>query len=152
MSSETLASTALPDPGVRHLNDEAFANSARPDRGFERECVISRRDLELLLRGAESEREIGYRNLFTGVAITSVFGLLGTIAPHFDDFVSVGANPVESVLLIMLSAVTLASSTLAVFFHRRLRNSGSGAYQLLDRHIRTQLERPADLNDPRQWP
>ncbi len=152
MSSETLASTALQDQGFGSVNDEAFAKSTLADRGLERECVISRRDLELLLRGAESERETGYRNLFVGVALSSGFGLLSTIVPHFDELVSAGAKPVESLLLILLSAVTLASSTLAIFFHRRLRSNGSGAYRLLDRHIRTQLEQPEELNDPRHWP
>lgn len=152
MSSEPLASTALPDPGIRPINDEAFTKTPHSDRGFERECVISRRDLEVLLRGAESEREIGYRNLSAGVALSSGLGLLSTVAPSLDELLSAGANPMQSLLLILLSAITLASSTLTVFFHRRLQNTGSGAYRLLDRHIRTQLDQPADLSDPRHWP
>ncbi len=134
MSSETLAA-ALPDPSFGH------------------ECVISRRDLEILLRGAESERETGYRNLFAGVAVSCGFGILSTIAPRFGELVSIGVEPVESILLILLSAVTLASGILAVFFHRRLRGAGlRGAYRHLDRHIRTQLEQPAEIDDPRHWP
>ena len=56
-------------------NRESFEPRFVPETGSERECVISRRDLEILLRGAESERETGYRNLFAGVAVSCGFGL-----------------------------------------------------------------------------
>ncbi len=135
------------------MNSEAHAGVAIPDPGFSRDCVISRRELEILLRGAESEREIGYRNLFAGIAASSGFGTLSTIAPRFGELISAGVEPLESMLLILLIAVTLASGALAVFFHRRLRAAGAGeAYRILDRHIRAQLEHPADLDDPRHWP
>lgn len=132
-------SVAMPDPKF--------------DRDRDRDCVISRHDLEILLRGAESEREIGYRNLFVGVAASSGFGILSTMLPRFGELISVGIGPLQSMLLILLIAVTLASGALAIFFHRRLRTAGvSEAYRVLDRHIRTQLEHPAELDDPRHWP
>lgn len=135
MSSESQGSVAISDPGFGH------------------DCVISRRDLRLLLRGVESEREIGYRNLFAGIAVSCGFGLLSTVAPRFGELVSIGADPVESLLLILLTAATLASGAVAIFFHRRLRVAGSrGAYRVLDHHIRTQLEHPVDTDDPRHWP
>lgn len=124
---------------------------ATPDSGFGRDCVISRHDLEILLRGAESEREIGYRNLFAGIAASSGIGILSTIAPRFSELVSTGIGPLQAILLILLIAVTLASGALAMFFHRRVA-SASEAYRVLDRHIRTQLEHPAELDDPRHWP
>ncbi len=120
---------------------------------FGRDCVISRHDLEILLRGAESEKEIGYRNLFAGIAASSGFGILSTIGPRLGELASAGVEPLESILLILLIAVTLASGALAVFFHRRLKVTGAGgAYRVLDRHIRTQLEHPTELDDPRHWP
>ncbi len=132
---------------------ETHASARIPGAGLGRDCVISRNDLEVLLRGAESEREMGYRNLFTGVAASCGFGTVSVIALHFHERVSVGAEPVEAMLLILLAAVTLASGVLAVFFHRRLRTDGShGTYRLLDRHIRAQLKGPAEPNDPRRWP
>ena len=136
MSNKNQAGVAIPDPGIGH------------------ECVISRRDLELLLRSVESEREAGYRNLFAGIAVSCGFGILSTIAPRFGELISGGANAVESILLILLCAVTLASSALAVFFHRRLQTAGSrGAYRKLDHHIRAQLEQPAELEEAAcYWP
>ncbi len=129
------------------------AHVAIPDPEFGRDCVISRRDLEILLRSAETEREIGYRNLFGGIAASSGFGTLSTIAPRFGELVSTGVEPLQSILLILLIAVTLASGALAIFFHRRLKVTGAGgAYRILDRHIRAQLEHPVELDDPRHWP
>ncbi len=134
------------------MNREAHG-AATPDPEFGRDCVISRHDLEILLRGAESEREIGFRNLFAGVAASSGFGILATVAPHFGELVSAGLGPLQSILLILLSAVTLASGALALFFHQRLRTAGvSEAHRILDGHIRAQLEHPAELDDPRHWP
>ena len=63
MSSEAQAGVVIPDPGFRHTPDQS---------PFRCECVISRGDLEILLRGAESEREIGYRNLSAGIAVNNV--------------------------------------------------------------------------------
>ena len=124
-----------------------------PDTGFGPDCVISRGDLEMLLRGAESEREIGYRNLFAGIAISCGFGTFSAVAPRFSELASTGAQPLESLLLILLSAGTLAAGTLALFFHRRLRIAGPHSVnRVLDRHIRAQLEEPAELDDPRHWP
>ncbi len=135
MSSQTQDTGAIPEPGFGH------------------DCVISRHHLEILLRGAESEKEIGYRNLSAGIAISCGFGTLSTIAPHFGELFSIGANLMQSILLILLIATTLASSALAVFFHRRLQVGGSHrAYRLLGRHVRAQLEHPAELDDPRHWP
>ncbi len=135
------------------MSSEARVGATIPDPGFGHDCLISRRDLEILLRGAESEREIGYRNLFAGIAVSSGFGTASTIAPHFGELISSGTPPVTSILLILLTAVTLASGALAVFFHRRLRETDSrGAHRLLDHHIRAQLEEPAELDDPRRWP
>ncbi len=128
-------------------------SAAIPNAGFGGDCVISRRDLEVLLRSAESEREIGYRNFCAGIAVSCGLGLLGTIVPNFGELVSVGADLVESILLILLAAVTLASSALAIFFHRRLRIVGSRrACRDLHHHIREQLEHPAEPDDPRHWP
>ena len=135
------------------MSHETPAGAAIPERGFGRECVISRHDLEILLRGAESERELGYRNLFIGIAASCGLGILSTIAPRSGELFADGADPVASILLILLTALTLASSALAIFFHRRLQITGSrGVYRLLDRHIRAQLEQPAELDDPRHWP
>ncbi len=135
------------------MNGKPNGGTALPAPGFGGDCVISRHDLEVLLRGAESEREIGYRNLFAGIATSCGLGMLGMIASHFGEPVSVGADPVESILIILLTAVTLASSALAIFFHRRLQvDSSRGACRKLNRHIREQLEHPAEPDDPRRWP
>ncbi len=138
------------------MNGETHGNAGIPDPGSGGECVISRRDLEILLQSAESEREIGYRNLSTGIAVSCGFGTLCTITPRSGELASVGADPLEAVLLILLTAVTLASSALATFFHRRLRGAGShGAHRVLNRHIREQLDQPVEPvepADPRRWP
>ena len=136
------------------MNSEAQSIAAAiPDPRFRRDCVISQQDFEVLLRAAESEREIGYRNFFAGIAVSSSLGTLSTIASHFDELVSGGIAPMASLLLILLAAVTLASGALATFFYRRLRNdAGHRAYRALDCDLRSQLEQPAELDDPRHWP
>ena len=135
------------------MSSKSHDSSPMLDPGFGGECVIARRDLELLLRGAESERELGYRNLSVGIAMSCALGTLSTVVPRFGELVETGAGPVESLLLILLFAATLAASVLAVFFHRRLRTeSCRESYRLLDRHIRSQLDRPVEPDDPRHWP
>lgn len=117
------------------------------------ECVISKRDLELLLRGAESEKEVGYRNLFAGVAGSCGLGLMSTVVPRFGEFAATGFDPLGAALLILLTAVTLASSVLALFFHRRVQLAGArGDFQTLGRTIRAQLDQPLRPEDPRHWP
>ena len=135
MSSEITSATAIPRPG------------------FGPECLISRQDLELLLRGAESERETGYRNLCAGIAASCGFGILSTVTSNFDRLVSAGTDPLESGFLILLSSVTLASGFLAFFFHQRLRTAAPrSAHQDLQRQIRERLEDSAVPQDPRYWP
>ncbi len=132
---------------------EMTSATAIPEAGFGSECIISRQDLELLLRGAESERETGYRNLFSGIAASCGLGILSTVTSNFDRLVSAGTDPLESVFLILLSAVTLASGFLAAFFHHRLRSvSPRTAHQDLQRQIRERLEDVAAPQDPRYWP
>ena len=135
MSSEITSATAIAEPGFRP------------------ECIISRQDLELLMRGAESERETGYRNLCTGIAASCGLGILSTVTSNFDQLVSAGTEPLESIFLILLSAVTLASGALAAFFHQRLRTAASRqAHQDLQRQIRERLEDNGAPQDPRYWP
>ncbi len=139
MSRQVQAAATIPRP--------AFERSA----GSGGECIISRQDLELLLRGAESERETGYRNLSAGIAASSGFGTVSTVASNFDQLVAVGTAPMESLFLILLSAVTLASSAIAVFFHQRLQAAPSrSAHKALHRQIRERLGDPGA--DPGYWP
>ncbi len=133
------------------MNTEITSNAALPHPGLVPECIISRQDLELLLQGAESERETGYRNLCAGIAASCGFGTLSTVVSNFERLISVGTDPLESVLLILLSAVTLASSVLAAFFHQRLRGGSRGAHQDLHRQIRERLVDPG-ASDPGFWP
>ncbi len=122
--------------------------ATQPDR----DCVISRLDLETLLAGTEAERERGYRNLFAGVAAIGALGAVSTVTSHFGELLSVGIGPLESLFLTLLGATTLAASALAAFFHQRVRRSEATDPRLLGNHIRQQLEQPTDPDDPRRWP
>ena len=128
--------------------------SLGPDTGLDRDCVISRHDLEILLQGSETERESAYRNLFAGAALGSGVGTLSVVTSHFGELFSTGIAPLESLFLILLCATAMASTALAIFFHRRVHQTGSSeAHRVLERHIREQLEYPTtNPDDPRRWP
>lgn len=121
-----------------------------PETRLGRDCVISRRDLEVLLHGSETEREKGYRNLAGAVTAGAGLGVLSTVISHFGELLTVGLSPAEGIFLVLMLSTTMASSVLAAFFHRRVRRTGAADHQLLNHHIRDQLEAAAD--DPRRWP
>ena len=106
--------------------------------------------LEVLLR--ETEKERGYRNVFAGIAASGALGTAGTFASHFGELLTLGIDPLESIFLTLMSAATMASSALAVFFHHRIRQSGPDGARELNEDIRDQLEHPSDPDDPRYWP
>ena len=134
------------------MNNPSYARW-NVDPGFERDCVISRHHLEILLQGSQTEKERAYRNLFAGTAAGGGCGALSTLISHFGELFSTGIAPLESLFLTLLIATTMASTALAVFFHHRLHQTGSSeAHRVLERHIREQLEHPTAPDDPRRWP
>ncbi len=135
------------------MTSQLTSSIAIPEAGIAPECIITRQDLELLLRGAESEREAGYRNLCTGIAASCGFGIASTVSSNFQQWAVTGIDPLESVFLILLSAVTLASGFLAAFFHQRLRGASSrSAHQDLHRQIRERLAGGGAAEDLGHWP
>ena len=134
------------------MTSESYGCVVASEAGFERDCVISRRDLEILLRGSQTEKERGYRNLFAGIAASGGLGTIGTLASHFGELLTVGIDPLESIFLTLMTAATMASSALAAFFHRRIRQSVPDAARELSDHIREQLEHLSYPDDPRHWP
>ena len=150
MSHDAYGNLATLDQGLTPL-DQGLAPL---DQGPERNCLISRRDLEDLLQSVEAERETGYRNLFSGIAASCGLGIASTVATRFDALVSAGPTPLESLFLIFLSAGTLAAGALAWFFRQRLLGTGSGnERRALHRHIRERLEQRTEPEGPQgYWP
>ncbi|MCP3962098.1 MAG: hypothetical protein GY719_30005 [bacterium] len=107
----------------------------------------------MLLRESETEKEKGYRNLFSGVAACGVFGTLSTVAAHYGELFKTGMHPLESVFLILMVSATMASAALAFFFHGRVRKAETGnARRVLTQGFADQLELSPDPEDPRHWP
>ena len=132
------------------LSREAYRSPFIPPAAGERDCLISRHDLEQLLRQSETEKERGYRNLAVALAVSGGLGVLSTVTSHFGELLSGGLGPVETLFLTLMIATTMASTALAVFFHRRLQRCGLSDLRPLDTHIRERLAAPPD--DPRYWP
>ncbi len=129
---------------------EIYGSGFFPAAGSEGDCLISRRDLEILLHGSETEKEKGYRNLASAVAASAGLGVLSTLTSHFGELWTGGLAPGEAIFLILALSATISSSMLAVFFHHRVQRSGEPDRRLLNDHIRGQLEN-GDV-DPRRWP
>ena len=129
---------------------EIYGHGLMTATRLDRECVISRRDLEILLHGSEAERERGYRNLASAIAGGAGLGVASTVISHFGELLTVGLSPAEAIFLILTLSTTLAASVLAVFFHRRLVRTGADDLRLLHHQIRGQLL--SDDDDPRHWP
>ena len=135
------------------MDRAGYAGMIGTQNGRTEGCLISRQDWEILVRGQESERERSYRNLFLGIASSSAFGTLATVASHSGQLFSAAMTPLASTCLMLMISATLAAGALTAFFHRRISRFGPGrALQLLNETIRIRLEHPEDPYDPRQWP
>ena len=120
-----------------------------PESGSGRDCVISRRDLEILMHGSEIEREKGHRNLASAVAGGAGLGVASTLTSHFGELLTVGLPPAETLFLVLMLSTTMASGVMAVFFHRRVRRAGAG-HRRLNEQIRDQLDTAEE--DLLHWP
>ena len=129
---------------------EIYGSRFLPETGIECDCLISRRDLEILLHGSETERERGYRNLACAIAVGAGLGVSSIVISHFGELLTVGLSPAEAIFLILMLSTAMASSVLAAFFHRRVQRAGASHHRRLNDRIRDQLEAAAD--DPRHWP
>lgn len=130
------------------MNSFHVQTRAEPDS-----CLVSKQDLKTLLERQRTEPELAHRNLFVGIAISSALGCAGILASHLDELFTVGINLFESFFLVILISSTLAASVLAAFFHHRCREADDNAeHRALHWHLREQIDRPVDPEDPRQWP
>ena len=156
MTRESLGAV-LAEPQLRFPENgpvsgwDVQATSAPSPRGGD--CLVSRQELEMLLRESETEKEKGYRNLFAGVAACGAFGTVSTVTAHYGELFKTGMHPLESAFLILMVSATMASTALAVFFHGRVRKAETGAARrVIAQGFADQLELASDPDDPRHWP